>query len=89
MHIDWHGIRGKFSLIVGLDDVYRITATGGVGWARKGDWIRKDTFLLYYHHVGNTIKGVGTMVFKNDRVSVEFKDTDNKIISLRGVYSKE
>ncbi len=89
MYIDWHGIRGKFSLIVGLDDVYWIQGSGVVRWARKGAWIRKDTFLLYYHNVGNTIKGVATMVFENDKVSAEFKSTDDVIFSLRGVYSKE
>ena len=93
MYIDWLGIRNIVSsLIVGLDDVYWIQGSGVVRWARKGAWIRKDTFLLYYHNVGNTIKGVATMVFENDKVSAEFKfkGTDDVIVfSLRGVYSKE
>ena len=91
MYIDWHGIRDKvYQHIVGLDDVYRIQGSGVERWARKGAWIRKDTFSVYYHNVGNTIKGWATMAFENDKVSAEIKDKDAvNIFYLRGVYSRE
>ena len=89
MYIDWHGISDQvYTQIVGLDDVYRIQGSGVAIWARKGAWIRKDTFLLYYHNVGTTTKGVAAMVFKNDKVSAAIKGSDFFII-LRGVYSNE
>ncbi len=96
MHIDWLGNRGSvYQHIVGLDDVYRLQGYGEERWARKGAWIRKDYFSQYYfshyyHNVGSTIKGVATMVFKDDKVLVEIKGTDNVTdISLKGVCSKE
>ncbi len=91
MYIDQHYIGDKVSpLIVGLDDVYRITRSDRGRWATKGTWFRKDIFLIYYHNVGSTVKGVATMVFKDDKVLFEIKGTDNVTdISLKGVCSKE
>jgi CubicO group peptidase (beta-lactamase class C family) len=92
MYIDRHEIGDKvYPLIVGLDDVYRITRSDRGRVASKGTWIRKDTFMIYMHHVGYTTKPVTTMVFKDDKVLVEIKGQISgwPDISLKGVYSKE
>ena len=55
----------------------------------KGPGLEKILFCSIIIMLALLIKGVATMVFKNDKVSAEFKGTDDVIVSLRGVYSKE
>lgn len=91
MHIDWHEIGDKvYRITVGLDGVFRVTGSDVNIWARKGAWIRKDTFSFNYHHIGSTEKGVTIIAFKNDKVTVTFKGEVNlKPFSLSGFLSKE
>ena len=91
MHINWHETGDKvYRLLIGLDGVFRVTGSDVNIWARKGAWIKKDTFSFDYHHIGSTEKGVAVLAFKNDKVTVTFKgDANLRPYSLTGFLSKE
>lgn len=58
-------------VIVGLDDVFRITHLPHRNVAFKGCWIRPDTFEFLSGHIGNTLGTRTRLKFTEDQIEVD------------------
>lgn len=61
----------RFHYRIGLDNVYRFTATSGGTYAAVGAWTAPDTFSIEYELVGYSTSGQWTLTFDHDEIVVE------------------
>ena len=65
---------------IGLDNVYRLTASNGDTYAAIGSWTRPNTFIIDYELVGYSTRGKWNLTFNADEIAVEEK-------GVTGVYT--
>jgi len=59
---------------VGLDDVYRVTHSGGQYQALKGRWEDDNTFEIEYEIVDQTRRGVARITFDADMLTMRYTE---------------
>ncbi len=70
-----YGYRGmNINGEVGLDNVYRISYSGGYWRAYKGNWKNDKTFVMDFQIMDLTQRGQGIFKFKGDKVYISQED---------------
>jgi CubicO group peptidase (beta-lactamase class C family) len=62
------------SLVIGLDDRYRISDLNGQRWACRGHWETEDTFAIEQEVVGKVLRRTARLSFTGDTLSFEVLD---------------
>jgi CubicO group peptidase (beta-lactamase class C family) len=78
----------RFSGLMGLDGIFRKSppAFYGINVA-KGRWINEHTFEIERRVLGHSETQLWTLAFDDDKVDVEYKDTDGSKEQLHGEIS--
>jgi CubicO group peptidase (beta-lactamase class C family) len=70
-------INGSSKLLIGLDNVYRLTQHDDVSEAVRGHWAGADTLVIDDHIPGDMFQWQYTVTFSDDQLQVELRELVN------------